>query len=153
MATYERLAAVLAVVLVVGVAGSGLFSGAATVTSPLDFSIKDVQFPDPLMKNNPFRAKATISNSGTISAGIVTYDLRVFDDNSPRGGRVEVFGSKQFESKVTSLPANSDTVWSLVPVDLTNGTYTFYLKIDSEGQFDETDETNNVYEMRLTIPN
>ncbi len=152
MATYERLAAVLAVVLVVGIAGSGLFSGAATVTSPLDFSIKDVQFPTNLVKNNPFEAKAVILNTGTISATQITYDLRVWKDDAGRG-RTEVFRSRQFESKVLTLPAGSDTVWTLVPVDLTNGTYAFYLKIDSEGQFDETDETNNVYETTLTIPN
>jgi hypothetical protein len=152
MASYERLAAVLAVVLVVGVAGSGLFSGAASVTSPLDFSIKDVQFPNTLVKNNPFEAKAVVSNSGTISASQVTYDLRVWKDDVSRG-RTEVFRSVQANSKVLTLPAGVDTKWTLVPVDLPNGTYTFYLKIDSEGQFDETSETNNVYETTLIIPN
>ncbi len=151
MADYERAAAVLAVILVVGVAGSGLFSGAVTV-SPLDFSIKDVQFPTNLVKNSPFEAKAVISNAGTISATQVTYDLRVWKDDAGRG-RTEVFRSRQFESKVLTLPANVDTLWKLVPVDLTNGTYVFYLKIDSEGQFDETNENNNIYETTVTIPN
>ena len=152
MASYERLAAVLAVVLVVGVAGSGLFSGAATVTSPLDFSIKAVQLPNILVKNNPFEAKAVISNTGTISATQVTYDLRVWKDDISRG-RTEVFRSVQAKSKILTLPAGTDTNWTLVPVDLPNGTYIFYLKIDSEGQFDEMDETNNVYETVLIIPN
>ena len=152
MTSYERLAAVLVVVLVIGIAGSGLFSGAASVTSPLDFSIKEVQFPDKLVKNSPFRPKATFSNSGTISAGQVTYDLRVWKDDAVRG-RTEIFRSVQADSKVPALAVESNTVWELVPVDLANGTYAFYLKIDSEGQFDETDETNNVYETVLTIPN
>lgn len=149
MATHETFAAVLAVVLVIGVAGSGLLSGAATA-SPLDFSIKEVQFPASLMKNTPFVAKATFSNSGTISAGQVTYDLRVWKDDAIRG-RTEVFRSVQQDSKVLAMPASSEIVWSLVPIDLKNGTYVFYLKIDSEGQFDETDETNNVYETTITV--
>ncbi len=152
MTSHERLAAVIVVVLVIGIAGSGLFSGAATVTSPLDFSISDVQFPDKLVKNVPFKPQATFSNSGTISASQVTYDVRVWKDDIVRG-RTEVFRSVQADSKVLALPIGADTSWTLVPVDLPNGTYTFYLKIDSEGQFDEIDETNNVYETVLTIPN
>src|SRR3989344_2468899 len=125
MATHETLAAILAIVLVIGVAGSGLFSGAATV-SPLAFSIKPVQFPASLVKNMPFKAVATFSNSGTISASQVTYDLRVWKNDAIRG-RTEAFRSVQRDSKVLAMPAGAQISWELVPVDLVSGTYVFQL--------------------------
>ena len=151
MARQNTLIAVAVVLLVLGIAGSGLFNtGAATIKSPLDFSIKLVQFPDRMLGNTPFNPIATFVNSGSISASEVIYDLRIWKLSTVYG-KTEVFRSLQKDSKVLTLPANKETEWSLVPVDLPAGNYTVDLAIDSDLQFDETDETNNNYETTITV--
>ncbi len=138
MAT-EKTAALLAIFLVVGIVGYSFYgnSTGAAAAGYYDFSIKSLDFPKNMTKDNPFRANATFVNSGTLTASFVAYDYEIFDSRGAYAYRGRIADS------YANLPASSEIKHELQPVYLTNGTYLVRLTLDSEKHFSEGDETDN----------
>lgn len=138
MAT-EKTAALLAILLVVGIVGYSFYGNSTGAASAgyYEFSIKNLSFPEKMTKDNAFRANATFVNSGTLTASFVAYDYEIFDSRGAYAYRGEI------KDSYVNLPAGSEVKHELQPVYLTNGTYFVRLTLDSENHFSEDDEKNN----------
>ncbi|MBI4095368.1 MAG: hypothetical protein HY438_00745 [DPANN group archaeon] len=147
MATYEKyIAAIAAVFLLANISHNFLGAGSATVKMPVDFSIRALYYPKIMLPNMHITTRAVLSNKGTQSASFVTYDYRIFDE---RGA--EVYRSPD-GSYIQVLPVDTEVSRYISTVMFQKaGKYKVRVTIDSEKQFDETDETNNIYETTITV--
>ncbi|MBI4095366.1 MAG: hypothetical protein HY438_00735 [DPANN group archaeon] len=140
MATYEKISAVLAIFLVIGIAGYSFYGNAtqgAAAAGYYEFSIKSLDFPQNITKDNPFKANATFVNSGTLTASFVAYDYEIFDSRGAYAYRGRIADS------YVNLPAGSEVKHELQPVYLTNGTYFVRLTLESENHFSEDNKSDN----------
>lgn len=147
MATYEKPIAALAAVFLLANMGYGFFgAGNATVKTPVDFSISALYYPKIMLPNTHITTRAIISNEGVLSASFVTYDYRIFDERgaetyrSPDGSYIQVLPADKEVSKYINTVMFSKA-----------GKYKVRVTIDSEKQFDEINENNNVYETTITV--
>ncbi len=131
---------IVVVFIVIAVVGSGLLTGGA-VTTDVDFSAT-VSMPEKILAGQTVRPVATFENSGSISAGSVSWKLLVLTS----GGGLAV--SK--DGRVY-LPARGAATADLGPWDLPKGSYTVYVWSDYQQEHVESDEGNNLYTGKLTV--
>ncbi len=142
MAIKNTHIAALVVFVVLAVVGTGLLTGGA-VTTDVDFSVSSVSLPEKILVSQTVRPVATFANSGSTSAGSVSYRVQVLT----AGGH----GLAVQKDESVYLLAHSSATADLGPWDLPKGSYILNLWIDSQGEHAETDETNNLYTTTFTI--
>jgi hypothetical protein len=131
----------IVIFVVIAVVGSGLLTGGA-VTTDVDFSIRSVSMPEKILAGETVRPVATFENTGSISAGSVSWRLLVLTS----GGGLAV--SK--DGRVY-LPAHGMATADLGPWDLSRGSYTTYLWVDYQQEHTERDESNNLYTAAFSV--
>ena len=120
---------------VIAIVGSGLLTGGA-VTTDVDFSVRSVGMPEKILAGQTVRPVATFENTGSISAGSVSWKLLVLTS----GGGLAVSRDGR-----AYLPAGGVAKEELGPWDLPKGSYTTYLWVDYQQEHGERDEDNNLY--------
>ncbi len=146
MATEKQIAVIAAVLVALSfvVNYNYVGTGAATVDQ-YDFSIRSVEFPAKISRWDDFTAKATFVNTRPLPATFVTYDYVISDES----GRV-YYRVREGPSTV-QLPSGVSTS-DLEKTSLNKaGKYTVKVTIDYLNQFQEIDESNNVYTTTITV--
>ena len=131
----------IVIFIVIAVVGSGLLTGGA-VTTDVDFSVRSVSMPEKILAGQTVRPAVTFENSGSISAGSVSWKLLVLTS----GGGLAV--SKDGR---TYLSAHGIATEDLGPWDLARGSYTTHLWVDYQQEHAERDEGNNLYTMAFKV--
>ncbi|MBI2040952.1 MAG: hypothetical protein HYT16_02510 [DPANN group archaeon] len=148
----EKSVTVLAVLVALVAVGAPLLTGntgrlaIATGTSslPFDFSVTNVNVPEPQYSYYPVRGiTATFRNTGPISFGFVNYKMEI---SSSKGHYY-----RDGVGTVT-LPARGSASAEMPAVhDLPAGEYNVKVTIDYLGEHSETDESNNAFTTKLVI--
>ncbi len=139
--------AALAVFIVIAAVGVGVVTTGAYVTQnptqhPVDVVAVDASFPE---KVNPasYVGSVTLANHGTVSASNVQY--RVLITDAANGGL-----TWQNEGRATLMIGDSRTI-ELPHFDIRAGTYKVKFFVDSAYDFNEGDESNNLFEGTFTV--
>jgi len=145
MATYEKISAIAAVLLVFAIFGAGLASTGGATANTKDFYIKDITLPSKIANFDSFVPIGTFANTGTYTLSAVNYKYTIKD---AKGN--DIIRNRD-TSDAVDLPAGEST-HELAEVGLIrSGTYTFALEIDSQKEYDESDESNNVFIAAFTV--
>ena len=137
----SNLAVVLIAVAIV--AGSFVTSQTGFATaSPYDFAITSITLPASISTNLDSVLTANVDNLGTTTASAVAYKYEV----------VNSLGYVIFQNNgKLNFPAGMTEV--SLPVDaMKTGMYTIRMAIDTESVFTEASESNNNYELQITVP-
>ena len=145
--TARHYAIALAVFFAVLFVGMGMvFTGNYTAKKSehigIDIAAVSATFPETL-GNTFFVGSITLANYGTLSASSVKYNILVTQAAS--GGLVWQYDAR------ANLAADETKVFELPAFDVTPGTYHIKLIADSAYDFNEADESNNVYESDFAV--
>jgi len=138
--THLHIAA-LAVFVVIAVVGTGLLTGGA-VTTNTDLWVSGVSLPNKILAGQTVRPVATFVNSGTASAGSVSYRLQILTSS---------YGLAMQKDERVYLLAGGTATADLGPWDLPRGDYILNLWVDYQGEHTETNEVNNYYTTKFTV--
>ncbi len=157
MASYERTAAVVAVLVVLATAGAGfLTTGGATASAdPYDFYIKSVTYPKIIYPNTLTATKSVVGNTGTQSAAFIYYKYQIWEIDDYSGlPRAKVFESGD-DTYIHTLPANSkDLSRSLSSLMFPHsGKYKVRVELnwDKNRGYEEKDKSDNVFETTVEV--
>ena len=145
MATYEKISAITAVLLVFVIFGAGFARTGSATANTRDFYIKDIALPSKIANFDSFVPIGTFANTGTYTLSAVNYKYTIKD---AKGN--DIIRNRD-TSDAVDLPAGESTR-ELAEVGLIkSGNYTFTLEIDSMKEYDESDESNNVFAKEFTV--
>ena len=149
MVSYEKTAAVVAVLVVLATVGAGfLTTGAATADNNYDFYVKSVTYPQTIYPNTLTATRAVVGNRGTQSAAFVYYKYTITDE---RGAKVFESGDDTY---LHTMPAGSESRKSLSSVMLSlPGTYKARVELnwDKIRGYEEANKADNVFETTFVV--
>ncbi len=136
---------IIAAVIVALAFAAPYFSGTsfAVASNQQDFTVTGVALPSLLSKNFGFSAQATFSNLGSVSGSHVVYSYEV----TSKYNRVYYN-----EGSTDLLGGQTKTLTLVIDDELPSGAYTLNVIVDSDKAYAESNEANNAYSARFTIP-
>ncbi|MBI4095369.1 MAG: hypothetical protein HY438_00750 [DPANN group archaeon] len=152
MATWlsDKSVTVIAVLVALVAVGAPLLTGNAgglgtgSSSLPYDFSVTNVQVPEPQYSYYPVRGiMATFKSTGSTSFGFVNYKMEV---SSPTG-----YYYRDGVGSVTMPVSGSVSAEMPAVQDLPAGEYNVKVTIDYTGEHSETDESNNMFTTKLVV--
>lgn len=140
----RQFVGIIAALAVLAVAAP-YFSGTsfAVASNTHDFTVTNIALPSLISKNFGFSVQVTFANLGSVSGSHVVYSYEV---TSPYN---RVYYN---EGSTDLLGGQTKTLVLVIDDEFPTGTYTLKVTADSDKAYTETDETNNAYSVRFTVP-
>ncbi len=142
MATNNQSIVLIAALVVLASFGLGYYNTGSATAAVFDFSVTSASFPT-VSAGWPIQGTAVIHNSGSVSASFVPYRFEILGEANS-----VVFS---MTDKAT-LFAGKDNSATLPRIGgLPAGKYTARITLDFAQEFDETDESNNVFKSEFVV--